>query len=172
MQRFLTKHHRLVVPALLILASSLFGQLKSDLALTTSSPRLKSVASPSWFDPQRFSMSHGFSISLLSGTGLAQGASSLSVYTNQMRYMFASNLILNSRIHLVQPGIMGTPQPGGNNLQVYYQADMDWRPFNSVTIHLGISNLPPPRYYSPWYRPMNTQFQGYQALDHSDSMEP
>jgi len=117
-------------------------------------------------------MSHGFSVSLLSGTGLTSGASSLSVYTNQMRYMVASNLILNSRIHLVQPGVMGVSQMGGNNLQVYYQADMDWRPFNSVTIHLGVSNLPPLRYYSPLYRPMNTQFRGYQAQDHSDSMDP
>lgn len=172
MQRFLAKHHRLVIPALLILTSSLFGQLKSDLPLTASSPRLKSVASPSWFNPQRFSMSHGFSISLLSGTGLARGATSLSVYTNQMRYMFANNLILNSRIYLVQPGLISASQPGGNNLQIYYQAGMDWQPFNSMRIHLGVSNLPPLWYYPPWYRPMPTQFQGHQAPDHSDSMEP
>jgi len=86
--------------------------------------------------------------------------------------MIASNLILNSQIHLAQPGIMGASQPGADNLQVYYQANMDWRPFNNVIINLGISNLPRMRYYSPWYRSMRTPFQGYQLFDHSDSMEP
>jgi len=172
MQKSLTKRHRLFLPALLILTSSLFGQLKSDLPLITPSSLLKSIASPSWFDPQRFSMSHGFSISLLSGSGLAPGATSLSVYTNQMRYLVASNLLLSSRINLVQPGTMGAFQPGGNNLQVYYQAGLDWQPFNSVRVHLGISNLPPLRYYSPWYRPMYMQFQGHQAPNPSDNMEP
>jgi len=172
MQKSLTKRHRLFLPALLILTSSLFGQLKSDLPLITPSSLLKSIASPSWFDPQRFSMNHGFSISLLSGSGLAPGATSLSVYTNQMRYLVASNLILSSRINLVQPGTMGAFQPGGNNLQIYYQAGMDWQPFNSVRVHLGISNLPPLRYYSRWSRPRYMQFQGPQAPTPSNNMEP
>ena len=172
MQKSLTKLHRSLLPALLIIASGLFGQLKSDLPLIEPSSRLKSVASPSWFDPQRFSMSHGFSISLLSGSGLAPGATSLSVYTNQMRYLVANNLLLSSNIHFVQPSIMGVLQPGGNNLQIYYQAGLDWQPFNSVKIHLGVSNLPPLQYYSPWYRPQHTQFQGRQAPNQSDNMEP
>jgi len=172
MKKSSTKCRRLLLPTLLIFTSSLFGQLKSDLPLITPTSRLKSIASPSWFDPQRFSMSHGFSISLLSGSGLAPGATSLSVYTNQMRYLVASNLLLSSRIDLVQPGTMGAFQPGGNNLQVYYQAGLDWQPFNSVRVHLGISNLPTLRYYSPWYRPMHMQFQDHQTPNHSDNMEP
>ena len=171
MQKSLTKRYRLVFPVLLILATGLFGQLKSDLPLITPHSPLKSVASPSWFDPQRFSMNHGFSISFMSGSGLAPGSTSLSVYTNQMRYLVASNLVLISKIHLAQPGIMGASQLGGNNLQVYYQAGMDWQPFNNVRVHLGVSNLSPMRYYSPWYRPMHMQSQGYQAPYNSDSME-
>ncbi len=136
MQKSSTKIHRLFLPALLIIASGLFGQLKSDLPLIAPSSQLKSVASPSWFDPQRFSMSHGFSISLLSGSGLAPGANSLSVYTNQMRYLVANNLLLSSNIHLVQPIAMNAFQAGGNNLQIYYQAGLDWQPFNSVSVHL------------------------------------
>ncbi|UCH62708.1 MAG: hypothetical protein JSU77_13120 [Fidelibacterota bacterium] len=172
MQRSLTKLHRSFLPILLILTSSLLGQLKSDLPLVTPASPLKSIASPSWFDPQRFSMTHGFSISLLSGSGLGPGASSLSVYTNQMRYLIASNVLLSSRIDLVQPGTMGALQPGGNNLQIFYQAGLDWQPFRSVKVHLGISNLPPMRYYYPYYRPMHRQMQNRQAPNHPDNMEP
>jgi len=170
MQRSLTNPLRLVLPALLLLASSLVGQLRSDLPLTTSPAQLKSVASPSWLDPQRFNMSHSFSVSFVSGSQLSPGAS-LSVYTNQMRYLINNNLMLSSNLYLVQPGIMSSSQPAGNNLMVYYQANMDWWLSDKMNIHLGISNLPPLRRYSPWYPPVYAPFQGYRPLDHLDTMD-
>ncbi len=171
MQRSSINRHWLVFPGLLLLASSLLGQLKSDLPQTTSSSQLKSIASSSWLDSQRFSMSHGFSISLMSGTGLTSGSTSLSVYTNQMRYLVANNLMLSSQIHLVQPGMLSASQLGGNDLLVYYNASMDWRLSDKLNIHLGVSNLPPRRGYSPWYRSQYSPFQRYQTPDHSDIME-
>ncbi|MFB0516827.1 MAG: hypothetical protein ACETWG_09535 [Candidatus Neomarinimicrobiota bacterium] len=171
MQRSSFNRWLLVYPVVLCLTSSLFGQLKSDLPQTTSASQLKSIASPSWLDPQRFSMSHSFSISLMSGTGLPSGTSSLSVYTDQMRYLITNNLLLSSQIHLVQPGIMSSTMPAANNLLLYYQAGMDWWLSDKFNIHLGISNLPPLRRYSPWYRPMYVPFQRYQAPDHSEIMD-
>ena len=117
-------------------------------------------------------MNHGFSVSLMTGRGLQAGATSLSVYTNQMRYLVTDNLILNSRIHLVQPGIMSSTQQTGQNLLIYYQAGMDWQPLKNLRIHLGISNLPRlQRYYygNPmWY---SAYPQGGRTLDPSTTMD-
>lgn len=162
---------QLVISVLLVLASSLFGQLKSDLSRTASYPQLKAVASPSLFDSQRFNMSHGFSLSFLSGPGLVQGTTGLSVYTNQMRYLIANNLLFNSEIYLVQPTIMSAARSGSNNLQVYYQAGLDWQPLKNMNIHLGISNLPNLQYPYPWYRSMDSYFQGSQIQYQPDATE-
>ena len=87
-----------------------------------------------------------------SGSGLGSGSTGLSVYTNQMRYLLTDNMLINSQIHLVQPGLIGAPQLGGNNLKVYYQTALDWQLSNHVRVHLGISNLPYRGYESSWGR--------------------
>ncbi|UCD37992.1 MAG: hypothetical protein JSW54_00445 [Fidelibacterota bacterium] len=167
MQRYSNNIRRLVFLSSLVLASTLFGQLRSDLPQTTSSTQLKSIASPSWLNPQRFTMSHGVSFSFMTGNGFASGGTSLSVYTNQMRYLVADNLILNSRIHLVQPGMLGASQLGSNDLQVYYQAGLDWQVANNINIHVGFSNLPPLYRYSGWNRGWRSPYQRYRILNHS-----
>lgn len=149
MQKSSTSLNRLVFPVILMIAANLSGQLRSDVP-QTSSDVLKSVASPSWIDPQRFFMSHSFSMSFISGTGLTSGSSSLSVYTNQMRFLVTNNLVLNSRINLVQPGMPGAAQFGTNDLQIYYQADLDWQPLRNLNIRFGISNLPAFYRFSSW----------------------
>lgn len=150
MQKSSTKINHLVFPVFLLIAASLSGQLKSDLP-QPSSDALKSVASPSWINPQRFTMSHSFSMSLMTGSGLTNGTTSLSVYTNQMRFLVTDNLVLNSRINLVQPQWLGESQFAANNLQIYYQAGMDWQPLRNLNIHFGISNLPAFYRPSPWW---------------------
>ena len=137
-----------LVAALLLLVSAAAGQLRYDLPATSAATPLKSMASPSWLDPQRFSMSHNFSFSVASGIGLPAGASSLSIYTNQMRYLVADNLVLTSQVHLVQPNIVNAQQLGSNPLQVYYQARMNWQLFHNVSIQVGISTLPRRSRYS------------------------
>jgi hypothetical protein len=158
MQKSSTSIHRLVFPVFLLIAANLSGQLKSNLP-QTSSEDLRSVASPSWIDPQRFTMGHSFSLSFLSGSGMPGGGTSLSVYTNQMRFLVTNNLVLNSQINLVQPTMLGGSHIDPNNLQIYYQASMDWQPLRNLNIHFGISNLPSlyrysagtRGYYSPYH---------------------
>ena len=136
------------ITALVLLVSATFGQLRYDLPPTSSAAPLKSMASPSWFDPQRFNMSHNFSFSIGSSIGLPAGTSSLSVYTNQMRYLVANNLLLTSQVHVVQPSILSAQQLGTNPLQVYYQASLNWQLFRNLNIQVGISNLPRRSRYS------------------------
>ena len=158
MQKSSTNINHLVFPLFLLIAVNLSGQLKSDLP-QTSSDVLKSVASPSWIDPQRFTMSHSFSMSLISGTGLTSGTTSLSVYTNQMRFLVTNNLVLNSRINLVQPRWLGESKFAPNNLKIYYQAGMDWQPLRNLNIHFGISNLPAFYRPSPWNGGFDSPYQ-------------
>lgn len=134
--------------ALLLLVSAAAGQLRYDLPATSAATPLKSIASPSWLDPQRFSMSHNFSFSVASGIGLPAGASSLSIYTNQMRYLVADNIVLTSHVHFVQPNIVSAQQLGTNPLQVYYQARMNWQLLRNFNIQVGFSNLPRRSRYS------------------------
>ncbi len=136
------------VAALLLLVSAAAGQLRYDLPASSAATPLKSIASPSWLDPQRFSMSHNFSFSVASGIGLPAGASSLSIYTNQMRYLVADNIVLTSQVHFVQPNIVNAQQLGTNPLQVYYQARMNWQLFRNLNIQVGFSNLPRRSRYS------------------------
>ena len=142
------RHKTAIGAATLLLVSATFGQLRYDLPPTSAATPLKSLASPSWFDPQRFSMNHNFSFSMSSGIGLPAGASSLSVYTNQMRYLVAYNLMLTSQVHVVQPGVLSAQQLGSNPLQVYYQANLNWQLFRNFNIQVGISNLPRRSRYS------------------------
>lgn len=160
----------LVIGGVLIFATAGFGQLRSNVHQNFTSPSLKSVASSSWLDPQRFSMSHGFSVSFMSG-GLAGGPASLSVYTNQMQYFISENMVLNSQIHLAQPGVLSATQLGGNNLRMYYQTALDWQLSKNVKMHLGISNLPYRGYGSGWGRRMYSPYLGSQRWDESPFMD-
>ena len=136
------KYHHLFPAFMLILASGLLGQLRYDVPSPAADRQLKALASPSWLDPQRFNMNHSVSFSVGSGIGLPSGATSLSVYTNQINYLLTSNLLISSRIHLIQPGMVGAQQLGQNPLEIFYQAGMDWRLSPHFNIHLGVSNLP------------------------------
>lgn len=171
MKTFPISGHQFVFVVSLLFAVTLLGQLRSDAQQIPASQSLKSVANSSWLDPQRFSMSHGVSFSFMSGSGLGSGSTSLSVYTNQMRYLLTENMVLNSQIHLVQPGIIGAPELGGNNLKMYYQTALDWQLSNNVRMHLGISNLPYMGYESGWGRSLYSPYRESQRWGASPAMD-
>ncbi len=171
MKAFAISGHRFVFVVYLLFAGSLLGQLRSDAQRIPASQSLKSVANSSWLNPQRFSMSHGLAFSVMSGSGLGSGPASMSVYTNQMRYLLTENMVINSQIHLVQPGIIGAPELGGNNLQMYYQTALDWQLSNNVRMHLGISNLPYSGYGSGWGRRQYSPYFESQRWGASPAMD-
>lgn len=150
MQNSSIKPSMSVILLFTILAVAASAQLKSELPRLETPPQLKSVASVSWLDPQRFTMNHSFTVSFLSGSGLGSG-NSMSVYSNQMSYLVTRNMLLNGNVFLVQSG-MGTSPFDSNPLQVYYQAGIDWRPRENMLIHFGFSNLPSMARYYRWNR--------------------
>jgi hypothetical protein len=149
----------------MLLASTALGQLKSELPRLATPPELKSVANVSWLNPQRFSMNHSFSVSFMSGSGLASGAS-MSVYSNQMSYLISKNMLLNSNVYFVQPG-MNTSPFDTNPLQIYYQAGIDWQPRENMFIHFGFSNLPSMARYYRWNRSSYTPYNNPWSTDQS-----
>ena len=148
-----------------IFAVTASAQLKSELPRLETPPQLKPVAGVSWLDPQRFAMNHSFSVSFMSGAGLGAGTS-MSVYSNQMSYLISKNMLVNSNIYLVQPG-MGTSPFDTNPLQVYYQAGIDWRPRENMLIHLGFSNLPSMARYYRWNRSSYMPYSNPWSTDQS-----
>ena len=150
MQRSRHSQSYLWMASVLMLASALPGQMISNLDQGSMTRQLRTAANAPWLDPQRFMIQHGFSFSLASGAGIASGPVSMGVYTNQMRYLINEKLILNSLIHLVQPSVLDASPLGRPNLQMYYQANLDWRISDRMTIQLGFANTPPLRRYSPY----------------------
>lgn len=165
MKRSSNKPSTLVLPIILILASTAWGQLKSELPRLATPPQLKSVAGVSWLDPQRFSMNHSFSVSFMSGSGLASGAS-MSVYSNQMSYLISKNMLLNSNIYFVQPGMNSSPFDS-NPLHIYYQAEINWQPRENMLIHLGFSSLPSMARYNRWNRSLYAPYHNPWSVDQS-----
>lgn len=126
------------------------GQLRSDIPIPVNS-ELGSVAGASLLDPHRFSMRQGFSMSFTSGGQF--GSSSVSVYTNQMRYLITDNVVLDGTFHIAQPNF--SEVPGANNMQIFYQTALKWRPSEHFFISFSLSNMPrysrfgANQYYSP-----------------------
>ncbi len=147
-----------IIAGLLLSGSSLTAQLRSDAAYLTELEQLRSLASPTLMDSQRFSMNHSFSLSFMSGG--AFGSGSMAVYTNSMRYMLSPNLAFSTQIHLAQPSLNNLNQLGQDNLQAFFNTSLDWRPTDFLQLHLGISNIPRYQRYGQGYYPspwMNTR---------------
>ena len=130
----------LVVRALLVLSlvSPVLGQLKTGVP---SGPQLFSAPAQgtSLFSADRFSISHGFSMSMLTGGGAAP--MSLAAYHAQVSYILSEKVDMKGNFQLVQPGgatPFGQPLP----MQLFYNTSIDFRPANNLVISLGLSNLP------------------------------
>ncbi len=150
MQSFSVKIRLSPIIGVLLLAGILTAQLQRQTSPPSATQQLRSVAGRSLLDPNRFSMSHGFSMSFSSGSGLYGGPASMSVYSNQIRYLLTENVVITNNLYLLQPGFADAGVPGEPNLQAYFQTAVNWRISNNLHFSLGLSNLPVPRYYSNW----------------------
>jgi hypothetical protein len=169
MKHTLVQTCKIPIIGLVLLPAILSAQLRADRPDPAVEQPLKSIAGSSWLDPQRFNMQHGFSVSYLSGTGNMPGLG-LSVYSNQLQYLITGNMAVSSRIYLIQPMAANLEQLNQNNPMVFYQADFDWRPRANMSIHLGFSNLPPPR-YSYWNPYRAAPLYRFQMLEQPTVMD-
>ncbi len=150
MQNFSVKIQLLTIMGVLLLAGTLTAQLQDQMLPPSATQQLRSVAGRSLLDPNRFTMSHGFSMSFSSGSGLYGGPASLSVYSNQIRYLLTDNVVITNNLYLLQPGFADGGMPGEPNLQAYFQTAVNWRLSHNIHLSLGLSNLPIPRYAPNW----------------------
>ena len=95
----------------------------------------------SLFDPNRFDMQHGFSMSMMN-----IGGQSVSVagYTNNLTYWAKNNLRLDANILLYQPAI-NTVQGGlapGSSLKTVYDVGLIYAPTKNSFLELRFQNAP------------------------------
>ena len=95
----------------------------------------------SLFDPDRFDIQQGFSMSMMSF-----GNQSLSIagYTNNITYWAKDNLRLNANILLYHPSISSFDNQGGlsNDLKVAFDAGLVYKPTKNSFLEISIKNLP------------------------------
>ena len=170
MQSSSAKNRLMKILGVLLLAGTLSAQLQHQALPPTVTQQLRSVAGRSLLDPNRFTMSHGFSMSFTSGADLYGGPASLSVYSNQMRYLLTDKVVITNHLYLLQPGFADAGGFGETNLRAYFKTAVNWRLSNSVHFSLGLSNLPAPRYASNWGR-YYSPFAGVAGPDQPDYWE-
>lgn len=115
-----------------------------------------------WFNPEKFTMRHSFSMSYqtMGGEGM-----SLGTYTNSMMYEFADNLNARADLSLSYSpynsfsGAFGKNQNSSLSSIYLSRAELNYRPWENVSVHLQFRQLPHgmyyspfSSYYSPWYR--------------------
>jgi hypothetical protein len=125
-----------------------FGQLKSDLnQYQVSDLLLKAPGTiEPLFSPNRFSMNHSFSYSMMS-TGA--GTIGLGSYTNTMSFQLRPNLTLSTILTLSQPTLSSGMQTPGLTLdQVGYGAQLDFRPTKNTHFQFSFQKSPYSRFLS------------------------
>ena len=95
----------------------------------------------SLFDPQRFDIQQGFSMSMIS-----MGNQSLSVagYTNKITYWANNNLRLNANILLYQPSINSFNHRGikENGPKIAFDAGLVYQPTENSFLQINFKNIP------------------------------
>ncbi len=128
-----------IISAAVLFLTLLFGQdfipVKSnDILMTQPKPTF------SLLDPERFNIQHGFSMSMISA-----GKHSFSVgsYSNKMTYLLTDKLKLNAGFTYLLPN---GPSPMNTfqsfQQQLYYSAELEYKPTENSFFRLGIKNYP------------------------------
>jgi len=135
-----------------------FGQLKSDINESTIPDQLFNTNNSitPLFSPNRFSMNHSFSYSMLS-TGA--GSIGLGAYTNTMSFQIRPNLSLNTVLMITQSSLSSGMQQSGLSMnQVGYGAQLNFQPTEHSSFQISFMKTP---YYPysqyPSYSPYMTR---------------
>ncbi|MFQ6616203.1 MAG: hypothetical protein ACE5HZ_05475 [Fidelibacterota bacterium] len=105
----------------------------------------------SLMDPERFSMSHGFSLSMATWGNQSY---SFGTYSNRLRYLFSDNWSLLARLDLVQPTYSTLPY--ASNVfsgRVYYGAQLLFQPSENLQFSIGVDTYPRLSRYGSFYTP-------------------
>lgn len=138
---------------LAMLLSICLGQFKTDLQRVDFPQELHNLTaleSRSLFDPANLQMNHSFSMSMMTMDGLSMG---MGAYTNYMSFILKDNLRLTTSFSLIKPTMMQNPNsPNLLDGQVYYGAQLEYRPTENTILQLGFQTYPRySNYNRPWY---------------------
>lgn len=95
----------------------------------------------SLFDPERFDIQQGFSMSMMS---LGNQSVSIAGYTNNITYWASENLRLSANILLYQPSISSFDHQGAQNNvpRVAFETGFVYRPTKNSFLEISFKNLP------------------------------
>ena len=145
--------------AAIAFVATLPAQFKSDLQIgeipTNLNGELDSRPSLSFFDPERFDMSYGLSMSMMSN---GQNMYSLTGLTNRISYLVMNNLKIDANIILYKSQMPFQHQDKfRNQLDIAYDAGVTYKPTDNSFLQLRFKSLP----YNQSYQarsPFNMRF--------------
>ena len=142
-----------------LLAGLVFAQFRTDVPVqslpTNLNGELDTQPSLSLFDPTRFDISHGFTISMMSMGGQPV---SLAGFTNRITYMAMDNLKLDANVTLFKTQIPFQQQnPIMNQLNVAYDAGITYQPTKNSFLKIRFQNIPHPQRYQT-HSPFSLRF--------------
>ena len=124
--------------------AALPAQFKSDLQIgeipTNLNGELDSRQSLSLFDPERFDMSYGLSMSMMSN---GQNMYSLTGLTNRISYLVMDNLKIDANIILYKSQMPFQNQDKFRNLlDIAYDAGITYKPTDNSFLQLRFKSIP------------------------------
>ena len=130
--------------AAIAFVATLPAQFKSDLQIgeipTNLNGELDSRPSLSLFDPERFDMSYGLSMSMMSN---GQNMYSLTGLTNRISYLVMDNLKIDANIILYKSHMPFQQQNKFNNLlDIAYDAGITYKPTDNSFLQLRFKSIP------------------------------
>ena len=146
--------------AAIAFVATLPAQFKSDLQIgeipTNLNGELDSRPSLSFFDPERFDMSYGLSMSMMSN---GQSMYSLTGLTNRISYLVMDNLKIDANIILYksQMPFQQNQDKFRNLLDIAYDAGITYKPTDNSFLQLRFKSMP----YNQRYQtrsPFNMRF--------------
>ena len=145
--------------AAIAFVATLPAQFKSDLQVgqipTNLNGELDSRPSLSLFDPERFDMSYGLSMSMMSN---GQNMYSLTGLTNRISYLVMDNLKIDANIILYKSQMPFQNQDKFRNLlDIAYDAGVTYKPTENSFLKIRFQSLP----YNQRYQtrsPFNMRF--------------
>ena len=148
-----------LILATISFVATLSAQFKSDLQIgeipTNLNGELESRPSLSLFDPERFNMSYGLSMSMMSN---GQNMYSLTGLTNRISYLVMDNLKIDANIILYKSQMPFQHQDKfRNQLDIAYDAGVTYKPTDNSFLQLRFKSLP----YNQRYQtrsPFNMRF--------------
>ena len=130
--------------ATLTFVATLPAQFKSDLQIgeipTNLNGELDSRPSLSLFNPERFDMSYGLSMSMMSN---GQNMYSLTGLTNRISYLVMDNLKIDANIILYKSQMPFQNQDKFRNLlDIAYDAGITYKPTDNSFLQLRFKSIP------------------------------